>query len=53
MVEKYYNFLGMKLKDGDKFEVQMEKPNENPYNPSGIGIITFNHKNYNNVIKLK
>lgn len=49
---KKYRFLGMILSDGDTFEVQEEKPGENPYNPSGIGIHTFNHKSWNNVEEL-
>lgn len=44
---KKYLFMGMVLSDGDTFEVQEEKPNVNPYNLSGIGVYTFNHKNWN------
>ena len=51
--KKKYKFLGMILEDGDTFEVQMEKPGENPYNPTGIAIVTFNHKNYNGVEEIK
>ena len=47
--EKYYEFCGMILRDGDTFEIQEEKPGENPYNPSGIGICTFNHKSWSGV----
>ena len=46
MGEKKYKFLGMILSDGDTFEVQEEEPNTNPHNPSGIGIVVFNHNLY-------
>lgn len=48
-MNKKYLFMGMVLSDGDTFEVQEEKPNTNPYNPSGIGVATFHHKKYKNV----
>jgi hypothetical protein len=43
----------MILEDGDTFEVQEEKPGENPYNPSGIGIHTFHPESYNGVEEIK
>lgn len=46
---KKYKLMGMILSDGDTFEVQEEKPNTNKYNPSGIAIYTFNHKDWNGV----
>jgi len=48
MQDKKYIMAGMYLNDGDKFGVQEDKPGENKYNPSGIGIHTFNHKSYIN-----
>lgn len=48
-MKKKYKFLGMILSDGDTFEIQVEAPNTNPYNPSGKGVYTFNHKNWNDV----
>ena len=50
--KKKYKFMGMILSDGDTFEVQEEKVGENPYNPSGIAIYTFNHNNWNGVEEL-
>ena len=46
MKEDKYKLGDLILKDGDKFEVQEEEPNTNPYNPSGIGVYTFNHKSF-------
>lgn len=43
---KKYKWIGMVLSDGDRFEYQAEEPGENPWNPSGVAIGTFNHKNY-------
>lgn len=48
-MKKKYRFCGMLLSDGDTFEVQEEKPNINPHNPSGIAIYTFHHNFYDGV----